>query len=654
LDHKKLGACLTVAVVAVGTVLALSVFNQNSNQVAFQKRNSSNSSRYETPPNEWHSPPKVSIGQGFGVKPYDYVIFQGSEGDYYAMSGDNGRIMYEGSNASTVIQNAVDSLSRGTVYLKGFDRPSGVTTTENVSIFSQSNGNISYTNSKIGGAKIGLISDLHWNTTGGGTADDVVPVSELKANLDTFIGDMNENFKPEYVIVMGDIADGNQATDFADLKNWENQAKNYLEDNLSAKVLWLMGNHEYTFADSVDMTELYSIFGWDGLSDTWKAVDIGGVRLLLLNTGYGSGKGSHKMPSEELDWLRSQVETCDQKGIPFYTFMHVPASTGAGAYDGFTNEENVKRVLNGSSSYMGNFFGHVHHDNGWDRLRTQRDTYGQIGLHICTPNLFVDNHSPVPYAKLTLRPDGRASVEASYDNNLYPTVWKFPYQSGRTGIVDRVFARKEMTPFESLDGYFTSGTVSVYRGTAKIQADNVAGSESKFISNPRIGPTDELWSLNFDTSWAIKVGLTFDNVESAEYYAAWGRVTATDETYQHIGIRVENETIYGSVGNGTAETTENLASVTGNGNMVVWIFYDAGEMVRYYIPRGNLVSKGNKLVGTISSGLPSGTDQANRLVQAGAYTYVDEYKTLEVYEWAFMRPRKNQPFRISRDGTGNY
>jgi len=106
-------------------------------------------SRYEHNPSSWHSPPSVSIGQGFGVGSYDYVVFQGSADNYYAKSGDNGQIMYEGSDASTVVQNAVDSLSRGTVYLKGFDRPSGVTTTENVSIIAGNNGNFALENGSL-------------------------------------------------------------------------------------------------------------------------------------------------------------------------------------------------------------------------------------------------------------------------------------------------------------------------------------------------------------------------------------------------------------------------------------------------------------------------------------------------------------------------
>jgi len=71
-------------------------------------------SRYEHNPKNWHSPPSVSIGQGFGVEHPDYIIFKGSEDNIYAKSGDNGQIMYEDSDFQTVLQSAIDDLDANT------------------------------------------------------------------------------------------------------------------------------------------------------------------------------------------------------------------------------------------------------------------------------------------------------------------------------------------------------------------------------------------------------------------------------------------------------------------------------------------------------------------------------------------------------------
>jgi len=70
----------------------------------------SNTSRYETPPSQWHSPPKTVIEQGSGVESADYIIFKDDQGNVYAKSGDSGKIAYSSTNASEVIQWAENNL----------------------------------------------------------------------------------------------------------------------------------------------------------------------------------------------------------------------------------------------------------------------------------------------------------------------------------------------------------------------------------------------------------------------------------------------------------------------------------------------------------------------------------------------------------------
>lgn len=79
----------------------------------------SNTSRYETPPDQWHSPPKTVIEQGSGIESADYIIFKGDEGNIYAKSGDSGQIMYESSDFRTVFNDVTSAIGEGgVVYLK--------------------------------------------------------------------------------------------------------------------------------------------------------------------------------------------------------------------------------------------------------------------------------------------------------------------------------------------------------------------------------------------------------------------------------------------------------------------------------------------------------------------------------------------------------
>jgi len=66
----------------------------------------SNTSRYETPPSEWHSPPKTVIEQGSGVETAEFIVFEGDEGNFYVKSGDNGEIVAERPDIGLAVTEA--------------------------------------------------------------------------------------------------------------------------------------------------------------------------------------------------------------------------------------------------------------------------------------------------------------------------------------------------------------------------------------------------------------------------------------------------------------------------------------------------------------------------------------------------------------------
>jgi hypothetical protein len=67
----------------------------------------------------WHSPPQTWIEPGSEVETADYIIFTDGHGNYYAKSGWNGSLMFSSTDAATVIQSAINSLtSGGKVFIK--------------------------------------------------------------------------------------------------------------------------------------------------------------------------------------------------------------------------------------------------------------------------------------------------------------------------------------------------------------------------------------------------------------------------------------------------------------------------------------------------------------------------------------------------------
>ena len=62
------------------------------------------------PPSYWS---KVSPQQ-----PASYIIYKDGLGYVYAKNGETGKIDFRGTDAATVIQNAIDSLSGGKIFIK--------------------------------------------------------------------------------------------------------------------------------------------------------------------------------------------------------------------------------------------------------------------------------------------------------------------------------------------------------------------------------------------------------------------------------------------------------------------------------------------------------------------------------------------------------
>jgi len=62
---------------------------------------------------EHHSPPSVVIEPGSAVEEASYIIFKDDEGLVYAKNGDTGEVEYQDTNAATVINWALSSLTPG-------------------------------------------------------------------------------------------------------------------------------------------------------------------------------------------------------------------------------------------------------------------------------------------------------------------------------------------------------------------------------------------------------------------------------------------------------------------------------------------------------------------------------------------------------------
>jgi len=78
---------------------------------------------------EHHSPPPVVIEAGSGVETASYIIFHDDEGFIYAKNGLTGELELQDTDATTVIQSAINALTNGgTVFIRKASTPYSLTT----------------------------------------------------------------------------------------------------------------------------------------------------------------------------------------------------------------------------------------------------------------------------------------------------------------------------------------------------------------------------------------------------------------------------------------------------------------------------------------------------------------------------------------------
>ena len=164
--------------------------------------------------------------------------------------------------------------------------------------------------------RLGMIADLH-----GGLAPDAM------RRLDSFLKGM-AGTDCDALVQMGDFAYPNKKHQvFADKLN-----------GAHTEVVHVIGNHEFDFG----LTRKDCYQAW-GISSSYYAKDIGGIRLLILD-GNESGSAKHKggYPSyigpEQVKWLANALQTSEK---PVLLLSHQPLA-GSSAID---NADEIQKLL---------------------------------------------------------------------------------------------------------------------------------------------------------------------------------------------------------------------------------------------------------------------------------------------------------------------
>lgn len=455
-----------------------------------------------------------------------------------------------------------------------------------------------------GPLKVGVLGDTHWRGSSR-QPPDVPSTSTTKADLDAFIDDMND-WGADVVVQMGDLGDGMNVT-FSELQTSISNAIDYLENSggsdgngLDARVEHILGNHEYAFAGSQSMSDIYSLYGWSDLSDTYRVITVKGVNLILLNTGYGTvdrttDKNDHEIPQQELDWMRNTLPDLDGES---YMFHHVPLSEGKknDGYDNVVNDKEASSILRDSPAYTAGFFGHSHHAGaqGWDRVREQKDDDGNRYLHLPDPHDLDGDTSIKPHLKLSIYPGtGYWEAETNYSEQDSPfdTTWRGAGEDSRRVDPGIEMFRNRTTPYRFTfpedklqDNVSVSGSASVPatgNGSMRVRTGATSGSTAQYTQQRQLKLEPTTWEWQTQTiAFQTRVEFGSGSMSNQTLKLFFGGI---GDTNHHIGFRVDGNNLKASVADGATENaTASLKTLSSGQIVTLAALYNPYEGAAYF------------------------------------------------------------------------
>ena len=99
---------------------------------------------------------------------------------------------------------------------------------------------------------------------------------------------------------------------------------------------------------------------------------------------------------------------------------------------------------------------------------------------------------------------------------------------------------------------------------------------------------------------------------------------ASGNSHRHVGFKLIDNVLYGTVADGTNESTLNIETITSTAYRRLEVVFTPASEARFY---ANGVDKG-----AITTNLPSGTTEAGRMLHASVHNTEAVYKRIFIYE----------------------
>ena len=215
--------------------------------------------------------------------------------------------------------------------------------------------------------KFGLITDVHHATHG----------QDLRAQVKAFVKDMNENFHPDFVIELGDLYGGSEASQkdlrdidqvlrlcdapayyvFGNVDSWSDGGKEGFMETVGidyTRLSFDVGNFHFVILDGAwisDDTPISPEHHGDELKPPLHLRLVDGDVFLGLEDPIGH---VGHIPSRDIRWLKEDLATTRKKTI---VFCHYPICIGP-YWARLDNEIEVVKVLEEFDKVIAVFTGH--------------------------------------------------------------------------------------------------------------------------------------------------------------------------------------------------------------------------------------------------------------------------------------------------------
>jgi len=182
---------------------------------------------------------------------------------------------------------------------------------------------------------------------------------DAKFFLSDFVKEMNNNAKPEFVVILGDLVEDDNEINDKDNINYIVK----LLKKLKCPVHYVAGNHDL---QNISEEELIKLFEQKNL---YYSFDKNEFHIIVLYTKSIKNKNAF-ISKEQISWLKNDLEKTNKKTIVFTHYSLAdqdlagnPWFEGNPEYCLVTNRKIIRNIISTSKKVIAVFNGHLH----WDK-----------------------------------------------------------------------------------------------------------------------------------------------------------------------------------------------------------------------------------------------------------------------------------------------